>query len=96
MMAGSRRTHAEEVTETCPNKDAHTPHPRGYLEWHAWAEEMAATYDQTKCPGCGLMAIWKLATEFCSTCQHPVSAHPDMTGDTSCALSECECLEVRP
>lgn len=91
-----RKTHAEHGAETCPDKAKHTPHPHGYLEWHAWAEEMAATNDQTECSGCGLMAIWKPATVLCSMCKHPASMHPDMAGDASCALSECECLELRP
>jgi hypothetical protein len=50
--------YAEKVAETCPNRDAHTPSPHGYLEWHAWAEEMDKTHVQQECPGCGLMAIW--------------------------------------
>lgn len=37
----------------------HTPAPKGYLQWHAWAEKKAKTHVQEKCPYCGLWAIWK-------------------------------------
>lgn len=42
----------------CPNKDAHTPSPSGYLDWHAWAERMIQTHKQAQCDTCGLWAIW--------------------------------------
>lgn len=42
----------------CPDLMHHTPCPKGYLEWHAWAREMARTHRQVKCAGCGLYAIW--------------------------------------
>lgn len=40
----------------------HTKQPTGYLDWHAWAEEMAKTHEQSKCPTCGLWAIWTKRT----------------------------------
>lgn len=43
----------------CPNGDEHTPSPRGYLQWHAWAERIAKTHEQVRCPDCGLYAIWR-------------------------------------
>ncbi len=42
----------------CPNEAQHTPHPRGYLAHGEWAEGMARTHRQVRCPGCGLFAIW--------------------------------------
>lgn len=45
-----------------PTTDAcvpHTPSPSGYLAWHEWAEQMAKTHEQHRCPGCGLWQIWK-------------------------------------
>lgn len=42
----------------CPHFEDHTPCPEGYIQWHAWAEEMAKTHRQSKCPGCGLYVIW--------------------------------------
>lgn len=42
----------------CPHFEDHTPRPEGYLAWHAWADRMAKTHRQEKCPGCGLYAIW--------------------------------------
>lgn len=43
------------TTERCV---PHTPEPTGYVAWHVWAEEMAKTHKQSRCPGCGLWAIW--------------------------------------
>lgn len=53
----------EDLTpETDPATTAecepHTPRPAGYLNWHAWAEEMSKTHKQRKCKGCGLYKIW--------------------------------------
>ena len=42
----------------CPHFEDHTPCPEGYIQWHAWAETMAKTHRQEKCPGCGLYEIW--------------------------------------
>lgn len=42
----------------CPNFEDHTPAPDGYIQWHAWAEQMSKTHRQDKCGGCGLYAIW--------------------------------------
>lgn len=42
----------------CPNRHNHTEGPVGYLEWHSWAEEMAATHEQTCCKACGMYVIW--------------------------------------
>lgn len=39
--------------------EPHTPNPRGYLQWHAWAERMAATHVPRQCTGCGLWAVWE-------------------------------------
>jgi hypothetical protein len=43
----------------CPNRANHTEGPAGYLQWHAWAEEMQTTHVQERCPGCGYWAIVK-------------------------------------
>jgi len=43
----------------CPNIASHTPCPRGYNEWHAWAARMYRTHTQSRCPGCGLYKIWE-------------------------------------
>jgi hypothetical protein len=42
----------------CPDVAAHTPCPSSYLGWHEWAEKMAKTHRQKRCPGCGLFVIW--------------------------------------
>ena len=39
--------------------EPHTESPRGYLQWHAWADEMGKTRVQRQCKGCGLYAIWE-------------------------------------
>lgn len=36
----------------------HTPAPTDYLMFHAWAKEKRKTHRQTRCPGCGLWAVW--------------------------------------
>jgi hypothetical protein len=44
--------------DECSNQKAHTPCPKGYIDWHQWAEKKAKTHRQLKCVGCGLFAIW--------------------------------------
>lgn len=44
--------------ELCPAAKRHTKHPEGYLAHAEWAERKARTHRQTKCPTCGLWAIW--------------------------------------
>lgn len=41
-----------------PNAEAHTVSPEGYIAWHDWAQRMAQTHRQRKCPGCGRWEIW--------------------------------------
>ena len=54
-----RRKTAEQP-QPCSNEAAHTEGPKGYVEWHEWADEMIKTHDQTKCAVCGLYKIWTL------------------------------------
>lgn len=42
----------------CPHFEDHTPQPEGYIQWHAWAEQMGKTHRQVKCGGCGRYSIW--------------------------------------
>ena len=42
----------------CPNEEAHTAQPAGYLQWYDWAARMAKTHVQIRCPGCDRWAIW--------------------------------------
>lgn len=53
-------THARSLwlADQQPCAPKHTLSPFPYLQWMAWAEEMAKTHDQTRCPDCGLWAIW--------------------------------------
>lgn len=44
--------------DLCPDVLNHTPAPRSYLAWHEWAEEMAKTHVQQRCPRCGFLSIW--------------------------------------
>lgn len=39
--------------------EPHTASPDGYLQWHAWAEEMGRTHTQRQCKGCGLWSVWE-------------------------------------
>ena len=43
----------------CEHFEDHTVCPEGYIQWHAWAEELGKTHKQRKCPGCGYYAIWE-------------------------------------
>jgi hypothetical protein len=43
-------------TEVCQKR--HTPCPEGYLQKHGWMLRMSKTHKQTRCPECGLWAIW--------------------------------------
>ena len=38
--------------------ETHTPCPKGYIQWHAWAEEKGKTHNQIRCPHCNLYAVW--------------------------------------
>lgn len=42
----------------CPAEAGHTPAPTGYVQKVVWMEELAATHDQQRCPGCGKWSIW--------------------------------------
>ena len=42
----------------CPEVRKHTECPKGYLQWHAWAEHKSKTHVSSKCPCCGLYTIW--------------------------------------
>lgn len=33
--------------------------PKGYVQWHEWAEKKSKTHNQLKCDQCGLFHIWK-------------------------------------
>lgn len=44
--------------EDCPKVENHTACPSGYIAWHEWADRMAKTHHQVRCPDCGLYAIW--------------------------------------
>jgi hypothetical protein len=48
----------ELVVSPCEGEAEHTPAPRGYIEWHEWAEAMTQTHKQEKCSGCDKWAIW--------------------------------------
>lgn len=37
--------------------------PREYETWTRWANDMARTHVQRRCPGCGLWKIWEPRTE---------------------------------
>ncbi len=77
--------------DLCPQQHLHTPGPQGYLEWHAYADHMAATHVQEPCTGlCGKL-IWVPATDLCDTCQHPIQHHADDANPPGCMLERCEC-----
>lgn len=43
----------------CPHAEDHTPAPEGYIQWHAWAQDMRKTHRQRRCAGCGLFRVWE-------------------------------------
>ena len=49
----------DPTLDPCPNEAQHTPQPRRYGAWHAWAEQMARTHQQRMCPGCQRWEIWE-------------------------------------
>lgn len=76
---------------SCPQRHLHTKAPDGYLEWHAFAERMAATHVQEPCTGlCGKL-IWVPATDLCDICRHPVAHHHDDLPGLGCMLERCDC-----
>lgn len=46
------------LSSACPLRDAHTPSPSHYSDWHDWAERMKQTHEQVRCAGCGLWLVW--------------------------------------
>ena len=57
--------------DDCPRRsELHTPAPRGYLQWHQWADHKSKTHKQERCPECGLWAIWVPLNPECPTCDH--------------------------
>lgn len=53
--ASTARIRAEQ--DACPNAADHVYGPRGYVQWHEWAERMSKTHRQSKCKGCGYWLI---------------------------------------
>lgn len=44
----------------CPDFEDHTPCPEGYLQWHAWAEDMMRKgFMPRRCTGCKLYTVWE-------------------------------------
>lgn len=57
-MKKPRKSIAELEQENCSNRHNHMESPSDYVEWHDWAERMAKTHKQIKCPECGYWVIW--------------------------------------
>lgn len=47
----------EQALAYCPERESHADAPWGYLQWHAWAEEMKKTHRQKRCEGCGRFLV---------------------------------------
>jgi hypothetical protein len=82
------------MTERCPNLANHTPMPDGYLARQERAEELMRTHRQTRCPGCGLWAIWVPKGQPATVVMQPA---PELPADMPAALLELRRLadEVR-
>ena len=50
--------HKAKIKFHCPDSDKHTNCPKGYSNWHDWAEIMNKTHKQIRCESCGLFTIW--------------------------------------
>jgi len=48
-----------DAIENCPEKHKHTQCPKGYIQWHEWAEKKSKRHFQVLCNGCGRLTIWK-------------------------------------
>lgn len=55
--------------DACPNVAEHTYGPDGYVQWHAWAEEMSKSHTQQKCPGCGFFLIVRPRDDWDEICR---------------------------
>ena len=51
----------------CPNQAEHAGEPTNYLAWHEWAEQMAKSHTQHRCPGCGYWRVWRPRESLSST-----------------------------
>ncbi len=60
----------DDPRETCPNRKAHTKDPKGYIQWHEWADEKRKTHRQIRCEGCGRYSIWVKLTSQGDTDGH--------------------------
>lgn len=44
----------------CPDNDRHTPHPKDYLGFHDWADDMRAQGKKPyRCRKCRLWKVWR-------------------------------------
>lgn len=50
--------HPEVPNPLCEQAELHTPCPSRYVPWHEWAERMARTHAQQRCPACGKWFVW--------------------------------------
>lgn len=54
---------AEDTTPIAACEEQHFPNqPKGYLQWHDWAQEMNRTHVQSRCTRCGLWQVWTART----------------------------------
>lgn len=51
-------TRRRKPAPPCPQEHQHTGAPAGYPAWHEWAQQLARTHKQRRCPGCGLFKLW--------------------------------------
>ena len=45
--------------DLCPDKANHADQPADYGAASEWAEKMAKTHKQERCPTCGYWALWE-------------------------------------
>jgi DNA-directed RNA polymerase subunit RPC12/RpoP len=48
---------AAEKCAKCLERENHEP--RGYGEWHEWAQAKIKTHTNEQCPTCGYFTVWK-------------------------------------
>ena len=58
-LCGGDFTLHPDTDSHCPDRDTHSPMPRGYIDRFEWAASMLAHgATHLRCGSCGLYAIW--------------------------------------
>jgi hypothetical protein len=56
---GTKVSDAQRALVARRHPQDNTKAPRGYVQWHLWADRKSRRHVQVRCPGCGRFAIWR-------------------------------------